>query len=356
MMPPFVGGPFRRAAPVPTSSSSAARRSPRTGAESSAPDALAELPVALPPTSHNPLAPLPDPSDPLFAPITNLEFETLTTLFHAAFRSARTTMPWCGWLTFMDTTALVVDPPGAPHIFIGRDKWRPQPIEFFDTFRDFDAPCYDVEIAHLRFHFDYIFRTGTREDLPPCAARLRRILQSPAAPIVLARVGVVSRPRTLCFRETGTTTLGIADLLRFTARLLSLVRTDPLGIPQDCAGSLNRQYGADDTDRRLGLQFPACPARRHARSALSLLASHLGNYIWQPLPEARPVPRTMSVQYILDRTLDVAEDCLRWAWHVMVGPSQAFPVPSRRQFPEQDHLDAWDTLLATLCALVNPSP
>jgi hypothetical protein len=196
--------------------------------------------IAAPAISHSPFAALPDSSDPLFAPITNHEFETLTTLFHAVYRSARTTMPWCGWITFMDLTALVVDPPGAPHIFPGPDKWRPQPEDFFKAFRALDADTYDFDIVHLRFHFDLIFRTGRPTDLPPCPARLRRILQSPSSSVVLARVGVFSRPRSLCFTETGTTASGIADLLRFTARLLFLVRTEPLGIPQDCATSLTR--------------------------------------------------------------------------------------------------------------------
>lgn len=342
MMSPFVGGPLRRARPTPTSPSLPSRRAHRTSNEPRAPD---------PPLA---MAPLPDPSDPLFAPITNLEFERLTTLFHAAYRSARSTMPWCGWITFMDLTALVVDPPSAPHIFPGPDHWRPQPEAFLDSFRASDVPCYDVNIAHLRFHFDCLFRTGTSADLPPSAARLRRVLQSPASDVVLDRVGAVARPRMLCFTETGTTTLGLADLLRFAARLLFLIRTDPLGIPQDCATALNRQYGSDDTDRRLGLQFPACPARRHARSALSLLASHLGNYTWRAAPGPSPSPNPLHVQFIHDRTLDTVEDCLRWAWHVMTVPAEAFPVPSRRQPADHDYLGAWETLLAALCAIVNP--
>jgi hypothetical protein len=352
MMLPFVGGPLRRALPAPTSSSLSSRRVPRTTGDLTASDSPSA--VAPPVNNNSPFAPLPDPSDPLFAPITNLEFETLTTLFHAAYRSARATMPWCGWITFMDTTALVVDPPGAPHNFPGPDKWHPQPAAFFDSFRALDAPSYDVSTVHLRWHFDFLFRTGSRTDLPPCAARLRRILQSPASAAVLARVGVATRPRTLCFTETGTTTLGLADLLRFAARLLFLIRTDPLGIPQDCATSLSRQYGSDDTDRRLGLQFPACPARRHARSALSLLASHLGNYTWQASPGPSPPANPLPVRFIYDRTLDVVEDCLRWAWHAMTVPSEAFPVPSRRQPAEPDYLGAWETLLAALCASLNP--
>ena len=60
------------------------------------------------------------------------------------------------------------------------------------------------------------------------------------------------------------------------------------------------------------------------------------------------------MQFIQDSTLDVIEDCLRWAWHVMTVPSEAFPVPSRRQSPDHDYLGAWETLLAALCCIINP--
>ena len=260
MKPPFVGGPCKRARPAPPHRPWL--RVPPLGR-------ALTLAFRVRRRHHQPLplrrairhADLPDPSDPLFEAITYREFETLTTLFHAAYRRARARMPWCGWLTFIDPTALVVDPPGAPHIFPGKGDWCPQPESFLDSLRHSDAAPDESEIAHLRFHFEHIFRTGSRTDLPPCAARLRRILRSPASTAVLARAGVVPPSRTLCLTETGTTTGSIADLLKFAARLLFLVRTDPLVIPLDCSTSLNRQYGSDDTDRRLGLLFPACPAR-----------------------------------------------------------------------------------------------
>jgi hypothetical protein len=354
MMPPFVGGPFQRSPPAPTSPSLASRPSPRaiSGLQpTGSPEAARP---AVPEDRNSPFADLPDPSDPLFAEITNREFETLTTLFHAAYRRARARMPWCGWLTFMDPSALVVDPPGAPHIFPGHGDWRPRPDAFLDSLRHSDADPEDAEIAHLRALFDYIFRTGLRTDLPPCAARLRRILLSPASTIVLARASVVPPSRSLCLTETGTSSSGIADILKFAARLLSLARTDPEGIPMECSTSLHRQYGSDDTDRRLGLMLPTCPAQRHARSALSLLASHFGGYTWHPSTRPSSPPRPIPVPFILDSTFDVVEDCLRWAWHVLLCPSSEFPVPSRRQFPGDTYPREWDTLLTSLICIVNP--
>ncbi len=107
-------------------------------------------------------------------------------------------------------------------------------------------------------------------------------------------------------------------------------------------------------DRRLGLMLPTCPAQRHARSALSLLASHFGGYTWHPSPRPSSPARQLPVQFILDRTLDVVEDCLRWAWHVMICPASVFPVPPRRQFPDVTCLSEWDALLTSLIRILNP--
>ena len=354
MMYPFVGGPFRRFTVPATSASLASRHPPRALLGSQTPSLPEDArPVALE-NGASPSVDLPDPSDSPFAAITNREFETLTALFHAAYRRARARIPGCGWLTFLDRTALVVDPPGAPHTFPGPHDWRPRPAEFLDSLRHSDADPEDTEIAHLRGLFDSIFRTGLRADLPPCAASLRRILLSPAAAGVLARAGGVHPSRSTCLTETGTSSQGIADLLKLAARLLALARADPDGIPLECVTSLRRQYGSDDMDRRLGLMLPTCPAQRHARSALSLLASHFGGYTWHPFPRPSSPVNLIPVQFILDRTFDVVEDCLRWAYHVMLGPASEFPEPSRRQSTDDSFLSEWEALLKALTAIVNP--
>jgi hypothetical protein len=356
MMHPFVGGPFQRSTTTATSASLASRHFPRAPLGSQPPSPPEDARLAAPEDGDSPFADLPDPSDPLFAEITNREFETLTTLFHAAYRRARARMPWCGWLTFMDPSALVVDPPGAPHTFPGRHDWRPRPADFLDSLSHSDADPEDDEIAHLRGLFDFIFRTGLRTDLPPCAARLRRVLLSPAATVVLARAGGVPPSRASRLMETGTSSQGIADLLKFAARLLSLARADPAGIPLECATSLHSQYGSDDMDRRLGQMLPTCPAQRHARSALSLLASHFGGYTWHPSPRPSSPTNLLPVQFILDRTFDVVEDCLRWAYHVMLSPASEFPEPSRRQSSDDAFLSEWEALLKALIAIVNVPP
>ncbi len=350
MMHPSVGGSFHRSPFTATSASLESRHSPRAPLGSPPPSPPADARLAAPKAGDPPFADLPG------AEITNCEFETLTTLFHAAYRRARARMPWCGWLTFMETSALVVDPPGAPHTFPGRHDWRPRPAEFLNSLGHSDADPEDDEIVHLRGLFDSIFRTGLRDDLPPCSVRLRRVLLSPAATVVLARTGGVPPSRASRLSETGTSSQGLADLLKFAARLLSLARSDPASIPQECATSLHRQFGSDDMDRRLGLMLPTCPAQRHARSALSLLASHFGGYTWHPSPRPSSPTDPIPVQFILDRTLDVVEDCLRWAYHVMLSPASVFPVPSRRQSSDDAFLSEWEVLLKSLIAIFSVPP
>ena len=353
MIPPFTGGPFPTSSPTTSSASPAPLPPERATSGPQPPSAPEAARPAAPEDGGSFFADLPESSDPLFAAITNREFESLTTLFHETYRGARARMPWCGWLTFMDPSALVVDPPGAPHIFPGSDDWRPRPPAFLDSLRHSDSDPEDNESALLRALFEHIFSTGRRADLPPCAARLRRTLQSPASTTVLARAGGIPPSRSFCLTETGTTSNGISDLLKVAARLLSLARSDPDGIPSECTTSLHRQYGADDMDRRLGLMLPTCPAQRHARSALSLLASHFGGYTWHPWPRPSSPARQLPVQFILDRALDVVEDCLRWAWHVMVCPASEFPVPPCRQFQDVTCLSEWDALLTSLIRVLN---
>ena len=109
------------------------------------------------------------------------------------YSGARARMQWYCWLKFMHSTSLVVEPAGAPHVFPGSGDWRPPHDSHIAAVAKSDGAPATYAIVHLRLHFDQVFHTGSKTDLPPTAAGLRSILESPASTTVLIREGFRAR-------------------------------------------------------------------------------------------------------------------------------------------------------------------
>jgi hypothetical protein len=281
--------------------------------------------------------------------VTNTDALLIKRILLTAFRGALHQMPWTARLAILGPAASITHPPGAEHFYPGPEAWTPVSKGWSSVAIKSNSPPATMDIALFRHLFHQTFRTGGPSDMPPSPKKLREILDHPAARDVLAISDANDRLALAAREATIHSPAGLMDILRISAILLDRLQTDPHLITQHVQKLAREADQSVALNVRLGLDLPQCPASRHARHALALLASDLSG----PPPNTEPgsqLPRlpTAEALFARQRTMDAVESCLRWVWRAVGTTSAPFIPPSRGDLSRNPQLADWDQCWAAL--------
>jgi hypothetical protein len=276
--------------------------------------------------------------------ITNADFVRLLSLLRIAFSRANGSIPAAARVVFFSDTADVVEPPLAAHAFPGpgaMDLLGPACEAAFAT--STERPRSSAH-AQIRAAFVAAFPTGTASDLPPRPDLLLDILRHPCARVLerdrTALEGRLRPPR----RDILPCAEGVAALLTFAAKLLALLRTEPVNLAREVLGLERQALDLEDTARRLGLRFSTCSARRFMRGATAQLASNVTCLRPADLAGRDPTLAHPSPDVDLARTMTLAavEDCLHWTWRALSDPPSPWPPLPRVNAARHPSLREWE--------------